>query len=190
VRRGAFSSWDGEGTTSLSVIPSTGGERTRLLARQGRFVGQPSWSPDSTTIAFRILTSDPTDPDAGVYDADIYRIDADDGELTKLGEQHGVADTAPVWTPDGSRIAFWGRDGRGTGMLLSMRPDGSDVREFLAAPGGEEVLVPDWSTNRAWISLSGLEELQSRVYIVRARDEQVFVVAGNGAEATWRPAST
>ena len=70
---------------------------------QGSFtVGSFEWSPDSKSIAFdhRI---DPNLPNG--YTSDISVINVADGVVRKLVTKDGP-DTGPVWSPDGSQIAF------------------------------------------------------------------------------------
>lgn len=80
-----------------------------------------SWSPDGTRLAF-----------AGASEAGhsaIYVVRADGTGLTELVGTDGVRHAWPTWSPDGSRIAFVA----GT-RVLSMRADGTDVRELAGAP--------------------------------------------------------
>jgi dipeptidyl aminopeptidase/acylaminoacyl peptidase len=70
----------------------------------------PSWSPDSTQVAFVSTRNGP---------AQVYVVSTGGGEahpLTRL--EHGVVD-GPVWSPDGSQIAF-------TASVKPTRRDPSD----------------------------------------------------------------
>ena len=63
----------------------------------GTLAVSPSmWSPDGTRIVFSDVLEGNTD---------IYAMDVDDGELTRL-THHPGRDWSPTWSPDGERIAF------------------------------------------------------------------------------------
>jgi pimeloyl-ACP methyl ester carboxylesterase len=71
---------------------------------------QPTWSPDGTRIAFSRVDERRVN-DERHYESDVWAINADGSGLVNLT---GMAayDTylAPVWSPDGSRLAFTGED--------------------------------------------------------------------------------
>ncbi|HUK32126.1 MAG TPA: S9 family peptidase [Candidatus Acidoferrum sp.] len=65
-------------------------------------VGGFSWAPDSSRIAF----SAQRDPDLGSADtADIYVVTVADKSVKKIVETSGP-DSDPVWSPDGTEIAY------------------------------------------------------------------------------------
>ena len=71
-------------------------------------VGQFTWSPDSKRIAFAAAK----DPDLSSQDtADIYVLRLSDKFLKKLVETSGP-DRNPVWSPDGSEIAYETANGK------------------------------------------------------------------------------
>lgn len=77
-------------------------KKARRLTSGTFTVGQFSWSPDGTRIAFdhRINSAN-----ANGGSADISVVTVDDGTVKPLVTQDGP-DSAPVWSPDGSKIAF------------------------------------------------------------------------------------
>lgn len=91
----------------------------------------PSWSPDSSRIAF-----------ASVRDgnSEIYAMNADGSEQVRL--THDVAnDFDPVWSPDGTKIAF-ASDRDGNADIFVMSSDGTGPVRVTDHPGADT--EPDW----------------------------------------------
>ncbi len=84
-------------------VMGASGESARRLTDFGFF---PSWSPDGKEIAFSTVNNDPLH---GGGDAKIWIVNAQTGEKKLLLE--GRDSTAPAWSPQGNRIAFWGLKG-------------------------------------------------------------------------------
>jgi Tol biopolymer transport system component len=80
---------DPDGTDRLKVVPTRG-----LYAH----TINPSWSPDGSTFVF----AEPT----GGSRSDLYTVEADGANLTRLTESTGRSEGAPVWSPDGATIVF------------------------------------------------------------------------------------
>ena len=77
-------------------------EPKRLTKGDEFSVGDFSWSPDGTRIAF----SAQKDPDLiSTETADLYVVTVDGGAVKKIVSTPGP-DTNPRWSPDGKRIAF------------------------------------------------------------------------------------
>lgn len=57
---------------------------------------RPVWSPDSSQFAVALPTA---------YDVDIFVVSSD-GSVFRNVTQHGAFDLWPMWSPDGSRLAF------------------------------------------------------------------------------------
>jgi serine/threonine-protein kinase len=168
--------------SSLHVVNVDGSGLDTLVEHQG-YVGRPAWSPDGTTIALNINRA-------------IYVVGADGSNLTMV---YPVAENtnALTWTPDGKRIVFAG-DGPDGETLLSMRPDGTDVRPILdRLPAPVRFPVLSGTPDGRWVALaedwgiglfSGpLDE--DPVYVVSSDGTEIFTIAVDMYEPSWRPGS-
>jgi hypothetical protein len=172
-------SWDDLGNprfrTGISVVNADGTGSTELVSRANEELYGPAWSPDGSRLAFQNVTR-----------SLMFVMDPDGADITELHPDIGSAYVFAGWTPDG-RIAFRGvLDGKE--RLLSMRPDGSDVRVVLDDPP-LDVPVLDWSSDGRWFLMSepwqtGTDEM----YLVSADGDEVYYLGG-GSEPRWRRGS-
>src|SRR2546422_1392402 len=89
-------------TIELSTGNTPAAEPKRLTEGDKFSVGDFSWSPDGTRIAF----SAQKDPDLiSSATADLYLVMVSDGAVKKIVSTPGP-DTNPKWSPDGKKIAF------------------------------------------------------------------------------------
>ena len=89
-------------TVELSSGPTAAAEPKRLTEGDAFSVGDFSWSPDGTRIAF----SAQRDPDLiSLGTADLYVIGVNDKAVKKIVSTPGP-DRNPHWSPDGQKIAF------------------------------------------------------------------------------------
>lgn len=96
-------------------------------------------------------------------DYDIYIIHADGSNLSKLTD-NTVDDIAPVWSPDGKKIAFVSRLSGNPGQLYLMKFDGADqipitAENFVIAPSA-------WSPDSRYIAFEGARSGVVDFYVV------------------------
>ena len=89
-------------TIEIPLAGSAAAEPKRLTDGDRFSVGEFSWSPDGTRIAF----SAQKDPDLiSSETADLYLVTVNDGAVKKIVSTPGP-DRNPKWSPDGTKIAF------------------------------------------------------------------------------------
>ena len=132
-----------DGDYAIFAMTADGGGQHRLTSREVDvstpqalfFQIEPSWSPDSATIAFASRR-------AGTFD--IYAMNAD-GTGTKQLTSGKQSDNHPTYSPDGRRIVF-ARDSD----IYVMGADGTALKQISGAEAEDS--YPSWSPNGTWIA--------------------------------------
>ncbi len=88
-----------------------------------------SWSPDSTSMAFSPMHNIESP-------SFVARAEVNGTDFTELTHSDST-DTGPVWSPEGSRIAFTCVIDH-MPQICTMKPDGTDRRTLTTAPGGSQ----------------------------------------------------
>ncbi|MEC7985547.1 MAG: hypothetical protein VX278_10325 [Myxococcota bacterium] len=125
------------GNPDLYIADLSKGKISRLSARRGVNIGA-SWSPTNLDI---ILTLAPNG------NSDIYKINAQTGRIIqRLTKSYGI-DTAPVYSPDGSKIAYVSERSGGAQIYI-MDADGSNHKRltFQGSQNTDPDFSPDGST--------------------------------------------
>jgi Tol biopolymer transport system component len=106
--------------------------------------GNGAWSPDGGKIAY---VSDKDRNGETCYDecntnGELYIMDADGSHQTRLTRTDTISESAPTWSPDGARIAYFRDAGERGSFIVTVGADGScPVR--ITASGGED-RFPAW----------------------------------------------
>lgn len=128
-----------------------------------------AWSPDSTRLAVEIL--EPSD-------TDIYTVRPDGSELANITGSDRVRESYPVWSPDGTRIAYIREESDGERAVYIMDADGSNPRLLVEAPGAS---YPVWSPDGTRIAYVG--QMNQRLSLI------VIDVDGESAPVALTPLS-
>jgi Tol biopolymer transport system component len=161
----------------LWLMHADGSDQHQLLKNSSYGEYIPSFTPDGRAVVFSRC------PAAGSNGCGIYRVQTDGTGLTAITiSPPGVVDFAPVYSPDGRKIAFvsFARGGVLIAVYL-MNPDGSDIRE-LTPPwiGGD---CPNWSPDGEKIAFSsnGCIGDHGAGFVL---NEELWVINRDGTELT------
>jgi Tol biopolymer transport system component len=200
----------------VAVDPDTGESWIIADGEQAeRRIGNAAWSPDGRWVAYDFYGSglwvvnaeretrqlavgfvswtwSPTAPQlAMVRDSRLTVVDASTGRQTDLGSVVGDVTSAPVWSPDGTRILYGARGG----SLYSVDV-GSGDRSLLVRLPGEDLDSMDqiaWSSDGAYLVIQNdLEPGGGRLYVMNADGSDVRVLVDHFAPAglAWSPDGT
>ena len=95
-----------ESFQQIFLVPAEGGT-PRQLTHGDLNHGAPVWEPSGASLLFSGLLAE--DADYRWAESEIYRIDAETGEIEQITTRHGP-DGRPLPSPDGRLIAYVGRD--------------------------------------------------------------------------------
>ena len=154
-----------------------GGVRSELWLNNGRsqtlysgvLIGQPSWSPDGSRIAFSDLST-----------REAYVIDVDGGNVRE------VLDSAdqPVWSPDGQRLAYVVLDAERQSVGLGVaRADGSGQQRLTDG----NVLSPAWSPDGSTIVFTRRLGISDQIDVIKPDGTDERTIADGAAQPAWSP---
>lgn len=132
--------WWGYGTEDepnhLLMVDVESGELTEL--GEG---SDPIWSPDGKRLLF---VQEEQEPGVITFkpNVEIFVLDVETGDRLSLTDNI-IPDRWPVWSPDGSRIAFVSERDSALGEIYVMNADGSDVKRLTDNELRESMLA--WS---------------------------------------------
>ncbi len=130
------------GAPELWTMNANGGNAKRLLKLSAAtgvvadYSPAPRWSPDGGRIAFGAVARAKT-LGAALY-PNIFVVDVNGGNERQLTDNDFI-NTMPLWSPDGTQIAWTAKDflNRQNWRGWIMNASGTDQRVFLAPPGGD-----------------------------------------------------
>jgi TolB protein len=116
----------------------------------------------------------------------IYTMNGDGSQLNRLTNMEGVWDSEPVWSPDGSRIAFCRLDPRTQySELWMMNADGSGQ-----LPIGMQGFQPRWSPAGTRFLYTSNKAGNWEIYTCRidgSHEQRLTHTGSNEATAVWSP---
>ncbi len=131
----------------------------------------PAWSPDRRRIAFfsferESVSPSPDDPKGttSIQRSYLNISSADGTDRRRLTEWfQGHDNVPPVWSPDGSRIAFESQREEGNADIFVINVDGSGLRNVTNHPASDS--GPTWSSDGSHIAFASDRDGTSDIYV-------------------------
>jgi Tol biopolymer transport system component len=167
------------GCTDIYVMSADGSDQRQVTASGTS--GSPAWSPIGNVIGFDRCKNVINGP------CGIYSVAPDGSGLQRLSPL-GLGDLGPVWSPNGSEIAFASLSPSG---IYVMSADGSDLHRLTKGNDSFPVWSPD-GTEIAFtreIPLPGRNE-RDDIYVVRPDGTNLRLLTHSGLdneEPAWSP---
>jgi hypothetical protein len=167
-----------DGNFEIYVMNPDGSGQTRLTTAGG---SDPSWSPDGTKIVFS------TGRDGN---GEIYVMNADGSGQTNVSNRPAASDTFPVWSADGSRIAFASYEwDQGNFDIWVMNADGSGQANLTSNPA--EDIFPTWEPGGSKIAFQTNRDGDREVYTMNPDGSDAANLTNSPAteeeEPDWAP---
>jgi uncharacterized repeat protein (TIGR01451 family) len=161
-----------DGCAQIYLMNTDGTGQNRLTNDVGNDES-PKWSPDNSRIVFQSDRDYQSDGDNPIYGSDIYVMNWDGSGVSRLTSA-AYDDIAPVWSPDGSKIAFQSFRNGVNNQIYVMNADGSGQVNISNSTANDT--QPAWSPDG------------SRIAFVSDRDQagfpSVYVMSANGSGQT------
>ena len=174
-----FANFSAAGTRVLAYLGGAGGgNELRWCDREGKTApagppqgyGDVRFSPDGKRVALSI-----GDSSGGMTGRDIWLLEWGRNVRTKFTFDPGI-ETSPVWSPDGSRIAF--ASGREGGLNLYVKAASGSGREELLLKTEDSKFPADWSLDGRYL-----------VYTAASRKtrQDIWMLPGPGVPGDRKP---
>jgi len=119
------------GYSHIFTVPADGGTPRQITEGNYNYNGAASWTADSSALIFSVNRSE--NWELNPRESDIYHLTVGSGTLTQLTNNVGP-DTAPVVSPDGTKIAYTSYTDEGLSYqnpsVMVMNADGSNLQNL------------------------------------------------------------
>ena len=123
---------------------------------------------------------------------EIFTVPAEKGDFRNLTQSGGVHDRSPVWSPDGTQLA-WLSDAGGEYQLMLGEPTGASKPRSIALPSTAFFSAPAWSPNGKAILLQDNHLNLWTIDVAAGQavkiDTDTYADPGRDFDAVWSPDS-
>ena len=154
----------------------------------------PKWSPDNSRIAFQSDRDFENDGDNPIYGMDIYVMNWDGSGVSRLTNST-YDDINPVWSPDGTKIAFMSFRNGLNYQIYVMNADGSG--QVNISNDNANDTQPSWSPDGTKIAFASDRDqagfLSIYVMNVNGSNQTTVTLSGTGLldeQPAWSPDGT
>ena len=163
-----------DGEEEVNVIDVPEGVAVQLTFNS-TWDGPPAFSPDGTKIAFgRVVGPD---------DDGIFLMNADGTGITRITESPGRDnDLFPIWSSDGTHLAFTRTTNNGTDLFTV---DVENGQEAAVTEGASSIRGASWSPDDALFAFT-LED-SGEIVVVDAQGRDPLKIGQVGDNVDWRP---
>jgi TolB protein len=160
-----------------------GANQRRVTLGNELNAGPPSWSPDARAVAYSSWRKVATGGAIDIYISRIFQ-----GMLENPTKGRSETNMQPVFSPDGTRIAFTSNRYDNNLEIYVMNVDGSGLRRLTNHPAADA--VPTWAPNGAQIAFTSDRSGTAQIYVMSATDGSNLrkISSETTAEsASWSP---
>ena len=123
--------------------------------------------------------------------ADLYLVAPATGDARNLTKSEGVEELYPAWSPDGTRIAFVGRDQEGSIEVWACDADGGNRVAVSHPPEGggrSGCFAPSWSPDgKRIVYARGTPDDRFHLYVAAADGSKDTLLRAGGCCPAWSP---
>ena len=150
--------------------PQTEEKRTLAINVRGDFQWSRHRWEDVSPTSLQNAALSPTGKRAVFeYRGDIFTVPKEHGDWRNITRSPGVADRFPIWSPDGSQIA-WFSDESGEYQLMVGSQDGMETPRKINLPEPSFFFRPAWSPDGKYISYT---DTHLNLYVVEISNGRV-----------------
>jgi uncharacterized repeat protein (TIGR01451 family) len=182
-----------DGCAQIYLMDTGGTNQVRLTNDAGNDES-PKWSPDNSRIVFQSDRDFQSDSDNPIYGWDIYVMNWDGSAVSRLTSA-AYDDIAPVWSPDGTKIAFQSFRNGLNYQIYVMNADGSGQVNISNNNANET--QPSWSSDGTKIAFASDRDQAgfSSIYVMNANGSNQTRVTLSGTafrdeQPAWSPDGT
>ncbi|KAF1075403.1 PGF-CTERM sorting domain-containing protein [Methanogenium sp. MK-MG] len=154
---------DTSGNREIWIMSDDGTGKMQVTCSEGN-VSEYMWSPDGGAFAYVVAAPPDKFPEFSIW---VTTVDGSGSKQLTSGNW----DQSPVWSPDGSRLAFRSESGNQTGLWV-MKSDGSDLTALT--PGNMRYFMQQWSPDGKTIVMSDGDDL----YLIPLEDQTASASPG------------